>query len=174
MRIETERLILRRPEARDAQAYTVIRNSEFVLRYNAMEPKSETWVRAQFSDPAKNENTVLLERKIDGAVVGAVFLEADDLRWGVESRTLSYFLGERFARRGYMKEAMCAVIGYLFKTEKLDCLCARSFAPNTASRRLLESLGFHHDGTIRRCVKGYGDVIYDDAVYSLLREDKHP
>lgn len=174
MRIETERLILRRPEARDAQAYTVIRNSEFVLRYNAMEPKSEAWVRAQFSDPAKNENTVLLERKIDGAVVGAVFLEADDLRWGVESRTLSYFLGERFARRGYMKEAMRAVIGYLFKTEKLDCLCARSFAPNTASRRLLESLGFHHDGTIRRCVKGYGDVIYDDAVYSLLREDKHP
>ena len=174
MRIETERLILRRPEARDAQAYTVIQNSEFVLRYNAMEPKSEAWVRAQFSDSAKNENTLLLERKTDGAVSGAVFLEEDDRRWGVESKTLSYFLGERFARRGYMKEAMGALIGYLFEVENLDIICARSFAPNTASRRLLESLGFPRDGALRRCVKGYQDVVYDDAVYSLLREEKHP
>lgn len=168
MYLETERLVLRGPKEADAQAYLTICNSEFVLRYNAMSTSTMESIQAAFS--GERESTLLLERKADSSVIGAVFLEEDSLRWGVASRELSYFLREDCSRQGYMKEALCAVIGHLFDSENIECVAARSFAPNTASRKLLESLGFHQDGYIPRCVKGYGGIVYDDTLYSLFRE----
>ena len=171
MQLETKRLFLRHPEPADAESYTAIHNSEFVLRYNAMQPTTEAWMAGRFADEEYLENTVFLEEKETGKLIGAIFLEDDDLRYGVVSKSLSYFLAEEKARKGYMKEAMQAVLKYLFQEEKLECICCRAFAPNTASRRLLESLGFRQDGTVRRCVRGWGDTVFDDCLYSLLREE---
>lgn len=171
MYLETKRLILRTPEPRDVADYMEFCNSEFVLHYNAMTPKTEAEVLAQFEDSGPDWKTIAIARKDTGKVIGMVFTEEDSLRWGVASRELSYFLREEEARKGYMKEALHTVIGHLFETENLTCVAARCFAPNTASRRLLESLGFRCDGVVRQCVKGYGDVIYDDALYSLMREE---
>ena len=72
-----------------------------------------------------------------------------------------------------MKEAMRSVISHLFERENLECICARAFAPNAASRALLKSLGFQENGIIPHCVKGYGDVIFDDVIHTLFREDFH-
>ena len=110
-----------------------------------------------------------MERKDSGKVIGAIFTEEDSIRWGIASMELSYFLGEEYSRQGYMKEALRALIDYLFAIQNLTCVAARSFAPNIASRKLLESLGFHCDGYIPKCVKGCGDVIFDDTLYSLFR-----
>ena len=66
---------------------------------------------------------------------------------------------------------MQAVIGSLFENESLECVSARAFAPNIASRALLRSLGFAENGIIPRCVKGYGGTIFDDAIYTLFREN---
>lgn len=38
MKLETQRLYLRTPRTEDAEDYTAIHNSEFVLRFNAMAP----------------------------------------------------------------------------------------------------------------------------------------
>jgi RimJ/RimL family protein N-acetyltransferase len=76
-----------------------------------------------------------------------------------------------YARRGFMKEALGAVITHLFEKEKLDCVCARAFVPNEASRALLRSLGFRENGVIPLCVKGYGDVIFDDVIHTLFPKD---
>lgn len=168
MRLETERLILRRPEARDVDDYIAFRDSEFVMRYNAMTVKSREETLAQFTEA---ENTLFLELKETGRVIGAVFTGEDSLRWGVASRELSYFMDEAYTRRGYMKEALHAVIAHLFAAEGLECVAARSFAPNEASRKLLASLGFHQDGLIPRCVKAYGDIVYDDTLHSLFRQE---
>lgn len=170
MRIETERLILRTPETRDADDYLQICNSEFVLRYNAMNPKSREEVLASFAEPV---GTLVMEEKKSGRVIGAVFYHDDSLRWQIASRELSYFLDEAYSRRGYMKEALHALISHLFETEHLECVAARVFAPNTASRKLLASLGFHVDGIVPRCVKGYGDVVFDDVLHSIFREEFH-
>lgn len=171
MQLETKRLIIRRPEPRDVDDYMQFCNSEFVLRYNAMTPKTREEVLTQFSGERAQQNTFVMELKERGKVIGAIFTEEDSLRWGVESRELSYFLHEVYSRRGYMKEALRAVIDYLFTDEKLECAAARVFAPNTASRRLLASLGFHQDGCIPRCVKGYGNVVFDDTLHSLFRSE---
>ena len=169
MRLETERLILRPPVTSDADAYCNICNSVFVLRYNAMTPKSKEAIADHFLGTC--DDTWIIEEKKSGKLVGAIFTEDDSIRWDVESIELSYFLGEEYSRRGYMKEAMHALIDYLFTTKPLACVAARSFAPNTASRKLLESLGFHCDGYIPMCVKGYKDTIFDDTLYSVFKEN---
>ena len=172
MRLETERLILRTPEVQDAGAYTAIHNAEFALRYNATQPTTEERMVQAINDPEYRETALYLEEKATGKVIGAIFLEEDSLRYGVASKTLSYMMAESSCRKGYMKEAMKALIAYLFAEEKLDCISARVFAPNVASRALLRSLGFREDGTIPHCVKGYGDVIFDDVIHTLFPQDQ--
>lgn len=171
MQLETQRLILRTPEARDVEDYMEFCHSEFVMRYNAMTPKSREDILAQFTGADAQNNTFLMEHKQTGKVIGAVFTEEDSLRYGIASKELSYFLSEAYSRQGYMKEALHAVITHLFETENLECVAARVFAPNTASLRLLASLGFHQDGYIKRCVKGYRDTVFDDTLHSLFREE---
>lgn len=171
MQLDTKRLILRAPQARDVDDFMEFRNSEFVLRYNAMTVKTRQEVLAQFTGGAADCRTFVLEQKETGKIIGVIFTEEDSLRWGIASKELSYFMNEAYSRRGYMKEALHAVIAYLFEAEGLDCVSARCFAPNTASRKLLASLGFHQDGRIPRCVKGYNDVIFDDTLHSLFRQE---
>lgn len=170
MKLETNRLILRTPETKDADTYTAIHNSEFVLRYNAMAPVTAEWMTAKFQDPEYREQTVFLEEKESGVLIGAIFLEDDDLRYGVASKCISYFIAESHSRKGFMKEAMRELLRYLFGKENLECVSARAFVPNAASRALLRSLGFQENGIIPRCVKGYGGVIFDDAIHSLFKE----
>lgn len=172
MNMTTERLILRTPRVTDAESYCTIHNSEFVLRYNAMMPTTKERMEKKFADEDYCQETIFLEEKGSGELLGAIFLEDDDLRYGVASKGLSYFIRENSSRKGYMKEAMTAVIAWLFETENLECVSARAFAPNIASRALLRSLGFAENGIVPRCVKGYGDIVFDDVIHTLFREDK--
>ena len=168
MHLETKRLILRSPRAEDTADYMEFCNTEFVQRYNAMTPRTEERVRQAFSQPC--EDVLLLQHKQSGKVIGEIDVNEDSLRYGVESREISYLIREDHSRRGYMKEALQALIEYLFTQEQVECVSARCFAPNEASLALLKSLGFCQDGYIPRCVKGYQGQIFDDTVHSLLRE----
>ena len=167
--LETNRLILRHPVPADAERFLAIHNTEFVLHYNGMNHTTLEKAQKQLSDSCGN--TWLLELKTVGEIIGAIFTEEDSIRWGVKSVEVSYFLEEEYSRQGYMKEALHGLITHLFETRQLTCVAARAFAPNTASHRLLESLGFHRDGYIPQCVKGYKDVIFDDVLYSVFREN---
>lgn len=173
MKLETERLILRTPEVRDAESYAAIHNSEFVLRYNAMQPTTLERMAHKFADPEYLETAVFLEEKKSGELIGAIFMEEDSLRYGVQSKDMSYFIAEDYSRKGYMKEAMHALMVHLFESEELECISCRAFAPNTASRALLRSLGFRENGIIPRCVKGYTGEVFDDVIHTMLREDFH-
>jgi len=173
MKLETSRLWLRTPELRDARAYADIHNSAFALRYNAMQPTTLERMEKAISDPEYTRSAVYLEEKESGRVIGAIFMEEDSLRYGVVSLGLSYMLAEDCCRKGYMKEAMQALLRYLFAQKDLECVSARVFAPNTASRALLRSLGFRENGIIPRCVKGYTGEIFDDVIHTLFKEDFH-
>ena len=170
MKLETQRLILRCPEQRDVDDYMEFCNTTFVMRFNAMTPKNREQVLARFSGP-QDGSTLLVEHKKTGKVIGEVGIEEDSIRWDVAARELTYLIAEAYSRQGYMKEALRALIAHLFDTESLECVAARCFAPNEASLALLKSLGFHQDGYIPRCVKGYGGEVFDDTLHSLFQKD---
>lgn len=171
MTLETQRLILRKPEEKDLDDYMEFVNTEFVNRYNAMTPMTREKARAGFTETKDNLSAIAMELKETGKVIGMIYTNEDSLRYGVASKEFSYFLRQEEARKGYMKEAIAALIDYFFTQGKLDCVAARCFAPNIASQRLLESLGFTRDGCVRKCVKGYQNIVFDDCLYSLMRED---
>lgn len=171
MTLITERLILRKPEVADVDDYMQFVNTEFVNRYNAMSPVTREKAQALFAEAQDDFGTIAMVLKETGKIIGMIYTGEDSLRYGVKSKEFSYFLREEEARKGYMKEALAALIDYFFTEEKLDCVAARCFAPNVASQRLLESLGFTRDGCVRKCVRGYKDIVFDDCLYSLMKED---
>ena len=162
--LSTERLLLTPPTAEDAPALTRIQNTDFVLRYNAMELWDEERMRGWIERNAPRQ--IVLRRREDSTPIGLVGLAEDSLRYGVDSVELNCYLSEDYARQGYMKEALACILDRLFDAGA-ERVAARAFAPNIASRRLLESLGFRQEGLLRRAVRGYGGLVFDDTLYSL-------
>ncbi len=166
--METKRLVLRKPCADDAESIMKIRNSEFVLQYNAIVPYSLEKTAQQLE--RDKESMLILEKKEDGSVIGAAFILEDDLRYKVNAYTLSYYLAQEESRKGYMSEAISAIIKWIF-AHGAEVISARSFSENTASKALLEKLGFVREGCLRKAVRGYRDVLYDDYLYSMIKEE---
>ena len=164
--LRTERLLLTPPTAEDAPVLTRIQNTDFVLRYNAMERWDEERMRGWIERNAPRQ--IVLRRREDATPIGLVGLAEDSLRYGVDSVELNCYLAEDYARQGYMREALACILDRLFDAGA-ERVAARAFAPNVASRRLLESLGFRQEGLLRRAVRGYGGVVFDDTLYSVDR-----
>ena len=162
--LETERLILRNEKQEDIHHFLGIRNSAFVLKYNAMEICDEEQLFKEISD------NFVLERKFDHKIIGFIGIEKDMLRYGVTSACISYYLDEKEAKHGYMSEALKSMLSYLFE-QGIEIVGARVFVGNDASVSLLKKLGFTHEGTLRHAVQGYGGIIYDDQLFSLLKEE---
>ena len=169
-KVETDRLLLRAPREDDAPALLAIRNSGFVRRFNPMSVWDEKRMRGEIRVEIENDSAYYIERKADGALLGMIGVEEDELRYRVRAKSVSYYLGEAYARQGYMKEALRAVIRTLFAQDtELEVVSARVFRGNMASERLLLSLGFTCDGCIRRCVRMENGTVFDDMQFSLLR-----
>lgn len=167
MQIVTERLVIRKGMFSDVELLLDVRNSEFVLQYNCM---TQCSYKEFVQEVVNHDESYVIALKDSGLPIGIVDIHEDSLRYGIASKELSYYLNEEYTRCGYMKEALLALIKYLFE-QGLDCISARAFVDNVASHKLLLSIGMHLDGVIPRCVKAYKDSIYDDGIYSILKEE---
>lgn len=170
IRIETGRLLLRPPKRADAPALREFLAQEYVRRYNCLGklPTVEKLEELLLSEP---ERQFSLVRRADGQVLGHIGLETDSLRFRMEALSLDYYLGEEHAHKGYMSEALEGLLRYLFLQTGTEAVSARAFTENAASLGLLEKLGFTREGTLRRAVRTYEGRCFDDAVFSLLREE---
>lgn len=169
--MKTERLILRVAKPGDEEDLFEIRNSEYVLKYNCMKLITKEMLQEQLVKDMESEDTYCIELRESGKVIGKVDIDPDTLRYGVNALGLSYYLGEVYSSKGYMTEALKEIIRYVFEERQVEVLSVRLFKDNGASGRLAEKLGFTYEGCIRRGVKGYNDIIYDDMIYSLLKEE---
>lgn len=85
---------------------------------------------------------------------------------------IGYCLARRHWGKGYMTEALEALIDYGFKGAGLLRIEARIPSRNLSSVRLVERLGFHLEGYLReRWVTGNGEVA-DVSLYGLVRRDR--
>ena len=169
--IQTERLTLRRCRVEDCAELLAIHNSDFVMNYNVMERLDEDKMLETLEKDSENPDIFCLEQRATGKVVGAIYLERDSLRHGVNSMSVSYYLGEQFAGLGYMSEAMPHVFCYAFEDKALALLSARIFVGNLGSHKLMLRCGMTQEATLRCCVRGSNGNIYDDGLYSITREE---
>ena len=163
---ETERLILRSPEPTDAADICKVRNSDFVQRYNLYPDSSAEDVLIEL----EKYDLVILAEKDTGLFLGLIHIKEDYIRYHVDSMELAGWLDRSVARNGLMSEALRCLIPNLFN-EGISRLTARVFSDNTASVRLMESIGFVREGYLKDAVKNPSGEIFDMILFSLTEEE---
>ncbi len=110
-----------------------------------------------------------LERTEDGALIGAASLAIN-----AEGRLaeVSYDMAPHAWGKGYMNEALRALLNYGFTELKLNRVWADTDSRNEASQKTLERLGFTKEGYLREHWI-VGDEFLDVTLYGLLHRDWH-
>lgn len=108
----------------------------------------------------------------DGALVGNISVERKD---GLSCRDaeIGYMLHPHCASQGIMTRAVGQMCALSFARFDLLRITGQVFAPNAASRRVLEKNGFALEGLLRDAVFKDGRA-YDLCVYGLLRGNAVP
>ena len=98
-------------------------------------------------------------------------LETSNIRRGVaQSGSLGYWIGQPFARQGYMTEALQGLIGFAFDDLGLHRIEAACLPSNQASRAVLEKIGFSEEGFARDYLRINGSW-QDHALFAMLKND---
>lgn len=180
VRIETERLTLRPPAHGDFRDWTALREAsrDFLVPWEPawaadhLSRKAFTnrvyW--AQRSVASGSAVPLFLFRREDATLLGAITLD-NIARGPSQSATLGYWIGERFARQGYMTEAIGGVVHHAFTTMDLSRIQAACLQENKASRGLLETCGFKYEGVAQAYLQINGRW-RNHVLYSNLREDR--
>ncbi|MCP1169604.1 MULTISPECIES: GNAT family N-acetyltransferase [Limimaricola] len=180
VQIETERLTLRPPAHGDFRAWAALRedSAAFLTRW---EP---TWApdhltrraftnRVYWAQRSISQNTALplfLIRREDQMLLGAITL--DNIRRGpAQAGTTGYWIGAPFARMGYMREAVQALVHHAFTVMDLSRIEAGCLPENTPSRRLLERCGYKYEGVAQSYLQIDGRW-RNHVLYANLRADR--
>ena len=105
----------------------------------------------------------------DGTVVGNISVEKKDGISCLDSE-IGYMLLTSWWSKGVMTEAVHQICEAAFHQLEILRISAVVYAPNTASRRVLEKNGFELEGIAKKSVCKDGHI-YDKCRYGILKED---
>lgn len=180
VRIETERITLRLPQHGDFRAWVALRRDSAAF----LVPWEPSWSedhlgrrafthRVTWSARAEAQGTALplfLVRRADDTLLGAITL--DNIRRGpAQAGTLGYWIGQPFARQGYMREAIAGVVHHAFGAIDLSRIDAACLPENAASRAVLEKCGFKYEGVAQSYLQINGRW-RNHVLYANLRADR--
>jgi len=83
---------------------------------------------------------------------------------------IGYWLGEDYWRKGFGGESLEIALDFAFGELKLEKVWAKTRSKNTASRGLLEKMGFKQEGHLRRHFFD-GNEYIDRVLYGILRDE---
>lgn len=175
--METPRLILRHWRESDFEDFLGFAGDPEVMLASGARPactpeEEELFFRRAMWD----SGCYAIVLKKTGHAVGKIKFQKDIRRYKVNSLSIGYELAREYWGKGYMPEALCAMIEWAFEKKKLDVLAIGHFTGNDRSRRVIEKCGFQYEGTILRAFQRYDGKEFDEVCYSILREDyfAHP
>lgn len=151
--IETSRLVLRRPRREDASAiFERYAQDPEVTRYLAWKPhdaiertyaflgRCETVLKTGEAFPW----TIVLQRN---GIIGMI-----ELRLSGHRAEIGYVLARSYWNRGYMTEAMQAIVKWTLAQPGIYRVWAFCDVENAASARVLEKAGMQREGILRRWI----------------------
>lgn len=170
--IETDRLILRRFTYDDADDVLNIWASKPEIQYMYSEPLYTTMDEVirlldKFISAYENSNTyrwAIIEKKSQKCVGQIAFYLVDTKNHFAE---IEYCIGTDFQRKGYMTEAVKAIIKYGFEKIKLHKIQISTKSFNIPSKRVIEKCGFTYEGTLRDYFYFEGEYV-DRLYFSML------
>ena len=171
--LETERLILRPPSVEhDAEAFAALM-SDAIARWTGswsgtttpdeVARRIETYLETEARGFAFNRTAVI---KATGEAIGVIGVRRLDAEPG--RGAIGYWIGEPFFGKGYTGEAARAILDAAWDILPVDLIEGVAQLPNTASRRILSSLGMTEVGERMEfaSARGAADLC---AVYEIKR-----
>jgi [ribosomal protein S5]-alanine N-acetyltransferase len=180
--IKGEGVYLRASEMRDFAQWAALREQSraFLTPWEPAWPVDDLTrasfryrVRRHAEELARDEGySFFIFRDQDDTLLGG--LSFGHVRRGVsQSATLGYWMGEPYAGKGYMTAAVRAAVAYAFERQGLHRIEAACLPTNAPSRRLLERVGFQHEGFARSYININGQW-RDHLLFAMLETDPPP
>jgi len=172
--LKTPRLILRKLRLPDATDFFCFAGSEAVTRYMFWKPHKD--VQESF---ASIEKTVSLYERGNCWRWGIALGETDELIGIIDllgineterSCTFAYMLAREFWGRGFMTEALRAVLNFAFGQLGMETVWAEHFGPNAASGAVMRKAGMQCMGTEPGKYEKNG-IFYDAPQYRITRKE---
>lgn len=180
--IRTQNLILRAPQATDYAAWAVLRMESRAF----LTPWEPTWNEDDLTRTSFRLRVKRAAREIAADEAYSLFLfDARSqtllggltlglIRRGVaQACTLGYWMGQRHAGKGHMSEAVRGALRFAFQELALHRVEAACLPSNAPSRRLLDRVGFQHEGLARSYLRING-AWADHLLYAALASDRLP
>jgi ribosomal-protein-alanine N-acetyltransferase len=178
-RFVARRVMLRAPERQDWQQWAELRAASKTF----LVPWEPSWSDDALSRAAFRRRlaryalewhsdqgyTFLLFRAEEDILLGGISLT--NVRRGVaETASIGYWIGEKFARQGYMTEGLGLALKFAFERLRLHRIEAACLPHNAASRGVLMKAGFREEGYAREylCIDGKWQ---DHVLFGLLASE---
>ncbi|MBV8858248.1 MAG: GNAT family N-acetyltransferase [Acidobacteria bacterium] len=149
-----EKVFLRAPLARDREEFLALNRASRRLHRGLVMPPTEPEHFEAFLKRCRDERSAcfFVCRAGDGRIVGAMNL-SEIVRGIFRSAYLGYYVGQPYAGRGYMGEALGLLLRRAFGPLKLHRVEANIQPGNLASVALVRRAGFVKEGYSRRYLK---------------------
>ncbi len=178
---QSDRLILRPMQAKDAKAVYQYRNQPDVKLFQGWTPTSSDEV-ADYADQMENREfakpgawfQVILEGQPGSSIAGEVI---GDVAFCIESEMekqaeLGIALDTRYHGMGYAQEAIKLLVSFLFERFDLHRIHVSIDPQNIASRKLFKRIGFREEAHLISAVYFKGEWV-DDIIMAILRSEWH-
>lgn len=172
--IDADRISLRWISRDDVDALYRIFSNEEVMRYWSTPPLTDRDAAVDLLQDIHDgfgRQSMLkwgIALRPDNALIGTTTLYNLDL--GNRRAEMGYALSRDHWRRGYMREALQALLTYAFEVLDLRRIEADVDPRNTASIQTLERLGFQREGFLRERWEVNGEI-QDALFYGLIRRE---
>ncbi|MFD4931638.1 GNAT family N-acetyltransferase [Peribacillus butanolivorans] len=170
--LETERLIMRKINMKDAEDMYAYASDSEVSRFVTWEPHrslSDTKDYIQFVLQNYEDNKLApwgIEYKDNGEFIGTI----DFVSWHLNHQIaeIGYVLAPQYWGNGIITEAAKKVIEFGFENMNLVRIQARCFVDNLGSERVMQKSGMSFEGILRKgmFVKGKHE---DLKLYSIIK-----
>ena len=173
-----DRLVLRRPRDSDVEPLLPGWSDPDMVRYTGCRDDPRAFVAGFIADmqaksPGESEPggpwyQFVIERREDKAVLGDL-----GVGFGIPGERqaeLGWRILPHVQRRGYAREAVAALIGWLIGAHRIHRFVGVAASENAASVALLRSLGFRQEGQFRESFLCNGRWL-DDSYFALLASE---
>ena len=156
--LETERLLLRKSTAADADAY----DDDPKGQKNYIEQ-----VTAKYDKPDFYYWTIA--EKTGDKAVGYICTVGGNEE--ILSCEIAYETKAKYRSNGYASEALKRVLKFLLIEVEYNRISAGHLADNPASGKVMKKAGMKYEGTRRQDIRNSDGILVDSKLYGILRED---
>jgi RimJ/RimL family protein N-acetyltransferase len=171
--LETERLLLRKPRLDDAPAiFSGWAQDKEVTRYLTWRPHQRIEQTQEFlricleAWESQTRFPYMITLKETGEVIGMINPRIEGFKVEV-----GYGAAPAHWGKGYIPEAMRAIIDWAFQQPEIYRVYATTDVENVASRRVLEKVGMQCEGILRKYIlhPNISDIPRDSYMYAITK-----